>query len=145
MLQPYSEAESSRRAARSQASDECLITGRQLRQLLGNCSEMHIWRLLNRENLRPLAFPKPIKINGRNYWRLGTIGRWIEDQEAKSRGQSALAVRAARRSTTSAANPRRRATTSAARGGARLASEGGHDGGATARAASKSKACPRRP
>jgi hypothetical protein len=51
---------------------------------------MHIWRLLNREKLQALAFPKPIKINDRNYWRLGTIRRWIEDQEARSRKQAIL-------------------------------------------------------
>jgi predicted DNA-binding transcriptional regulator AlpA len=80
----------SHRLRRVAFSDESLITGRQLRQLLGNCSEMHIWRLLNREKLRALAFPKPIKINDRNYWRLGAIRRWIEDQEARSRKQATL-------------------------------------------------------
>jgi predicted DNA-binding transcriptional regulator AlpA len=84
MLQQHSEIQPPRRAARSQASDESLISGRQLRQLLGNCSEMHIWRLLNKQELQPLAFPRPIKINGRNYWRLGAIRGWIEDQEVKS-------------------------------------------------------------
>jgi predicted DNA-binding transcriptional regulator AlpA len=77
-----SETESSRRASRT--SGESLISGRQLRDLLGGCSEMHIWRLLNKRELQPLAFPKPFKINGRNYWRLGTIRRWIDDQEAKA-------------------------------------------------------------
>jgi len=71
-------------------SDESLISGRQLRQLLGNCSGMHIWRLLNKQELQPLGFPIPIKINGRNYWRLGEIRQWIRDQEAKSRKQAAL-------------------------------------------------------
>jgi predicted DNA-binding transcriptional regulator AlpA len=88
MLQRHSEAEPSRRPAG--ASDESLITTRQLRQLLGDCSEMHIWRLLNKKKLRPLAFPRPIKINDRNYWRLGAIRRWIEDQEARSRKQATL-------------------------------------------------------
>jgi predicted DNA-binding transcriptional regulator AlpA len=72
----------------SQLSDEALITGNRLRDLLAGCSEMHIWRLLNKPELRKLAFPKPIKINGRNYWRLGAIRRWIEDQEVKSRAQT---------------------------------------------------------
>jgi len=71
-------------------SDESLISGRQLRQLLGNCSGMHIWRLLNKHELQPLAFPIPTKINGRNYWRLGEIRQWIRDQEAKSRKQATL-------------------------------------------------------
>jgi predicted DNA-binding transcriptional regulator AlpA len=83
MFQPRAEAEPSRRVV--PASDESLITGKQLRQMLGNCSEMHIWRLLNKQELQPLAFPTPTKINSRNYWRLGEIRRWISDQEAKSR------------------------------------------------------------
>jgi predicted DNA-binding transcriptional regulator AlpA len=83
MLQLHSEAEPSGRLV--QLSDESLITGRQLRTLLGNCSEMHVWRLLKKPKLQPLAFPKPLKINGRNYWRLGAVRRWFEDQEIKSR------------------------------------------------------------
>jgi predicted DNA-binding transcriptional regulator AlpA len=90
MLELNSEAKPSGRAAR--ASDESLITGRQLRQLLGNCSEMHIWRLLNNQELHPIDFPRPIKINGRNYWRLGAVRQWIEDQEATSPGQALPAV-----------------------------------------------------
>src|SRR5262245_31439302 len=83
MLQLQSDTEASRRTSR--LSDEALITGNRLRELLGGCSEMHIWRLLNKRELQPLAFPKPFKINGRNYWRLGAIRRWFEDQEIKSR------------------------------------------------------------
>jgi predicted DNA-binding transcriptional regulator AlpA len=90
VLQLHSEAELSRRATR--LSDEALITARQLRDLLGGCSEMHIWRLLNKRELQPLAFPKPIKINGRNYFRLRAIRRWIEKQEAKSQGEPSLAA-----------------------------------------------------
>src|SRR5205823_1264327 len=87
MLQQHLEGEASRRRVRPQPSDETLTTGRQLRQLLGACSEMHIWRLLNKPELQTLAFPRPTKINGRNYWRLGVIRQWIADQEAKSRAQ----------------------------------------------------------
>ena len=83
MLQLQSNSERSRQTSR--LSDEALITGSRLRELLGDCSEMHIWRLLNKRELQPLAFPKPFKINGRNYWRLGAIRRWFEDQEIKSR------------------------------------------------------------
>jgi hypothetical protein len=45
---------------------------------------MHIWRLLNKKEYQALAFPKPIKINDRNYWRLGAVRQWIRDQEAES-------------------------------------------------------------
>ena len=84
MLQQQSASEPSRQITQSQLSDESLITGKQLREFLGCCSEMHIWRLLNKEKYQPLAFPKPIKINDRNYWRLGGVRKWIRDQEAQS-------------------------------------------------------------
>jgi predicted DNA-binding transcriptional regulator AlpA len=87
MLQQQPEAKSARRC-RSQLSDENLITGKQLREFLGGCSEMHIWRLLNEEKYEPLAFPKPFKINDRNYWRLGAVRQWIRDQEAQSQRAS---------------------------------------------------------
>jgi predicted DNA-binding transcriptional regulator AlpA len=78
------DAESTRQSTRLPLSDECLITSGQLREMLGDCSEMHIWRMLNEEKYEPLAFPKPIKINDRNYWRMGAVRRWIRDQEAQS-------------------------------------------------------------
>jgi predicted DNA-binding transcriptional regulator AlpA len=84
MLQQQSASEPSRQITQSQLSDESLITGKQLREFLGCCSEMHIWRLLNKEKYQPLAFPKPIKINDRNYWRLGAVRQWIRHQEAQS-------------------------------------------------------------
>jgi predicted DNA-binding transcriptional regulator AlpA len=73
-----------RESTRPRLSDESLITGKQLRELLGCCSEMHIWRLLNEEKNQALAFPKPVKINDRNYWRLGAVREWIRVREAAS-------------------------------------------------------------
>jgi predicted DNA-binding transcriptional regulator AlpA len=90
MVEQRHPAESGRRGTRSQhsdlsdLSDECLITSKPVRHLVGNCSEMHIWRLLNEEKYQALAFPKPIKINDRNYWRLAAVRQWIRDQEAQS-------------------------------------------------------------
>jgi predicted DNA-binding transcriptional regulator AlpA len=72
----------------SQPSDETIITSKQLRELMGHCSEMHIWRLLNDEKYHGLAFPKPIKINDRNYWRLGAVRQWIRDREVHSQKMS---------------------------------------------------------
>jgi predicted DNA-binding transcriptional regulator AlpA len=85
MFQQQSAAEPSRHITQSQLSDESLITGKQLREYLGCCSEMHIWRLLNEEKYKPLAFPKPFKINHRNYWRLGVVRQWIREREAQGR------------------------------------------------------------
>jgi predicted DNA-binding transcriptional regulator AlpA len=79
-------------------SDESLITGKRLRKLLGDCSEMHVWRLLNNEKYQVLAFPKPIKINDRNYWRLGAIRQWICEREAQSQATSTASLPAVLRS-----------------------------------------------
>jgi predicted DNA-binding transcriptional regulator AlpA len=84
MLQEQPASEPSWQITQSQLSDESLITGKQLRELLGRCSEMHIWRLLNKKEYQALAFPKPIKINDRNYWRRGAVRQWIRDREAQS-------------------------------------------------------------
>jgi predicted DNA-binding transcriptional regulator AlpA len=65
--------------------DDALIGIREVRRLLANCSEMHIWRLLNVESYARLKFPRPTKINSRNYWRRRAILGWIEEREAASR------------------------------------------------------------
>ena len=84
MIEQYPNVVSAWQRTRSPLTDESLITGKQLREFLGCCSEMHIWRLVNKEKYQPLAFPKPIKINDRNYWRLGAVRQWIRHQEAQS-------------------------------------------------------------
>jgi predicted DNA-binding transcriptional regulator AlpA len=73
-------------------SDEALIPAAAMRaHYMGGCSEMHVWRLLNDPKRQELGFPRPISINGRNYWRVGEIRLWLRNQEAKSR-QQGLAV-----------------------------------------------------
>jgi predicted DNA-binding transcriptional regulator AlpA len=69
--------------------DDELIGSRLLKQLLENCSDMHIWRLCHDEKYRGLDFPQPIRINNRNYWRRGGIRHWISSHEAASRKASA--------------------------------------------------------
>jgi predicted DNA-binding transcriptional regulator AlpA len=86
MRQPHVKAESPSQVTRP-LSDETLASSRRLRELLGGCSEMHIWRLVNEEKYRALAFPKPFKINGRNYWRLGAVRRWLREREGRSPGE----------------------------------------------------------
>jgi predicted DNA-binding transcriptional regulator AlpA len=98
MLQAHNKARSSRQATRSPLSDESLIACKQLREMLGGCSEMHIWRLLHDEKNQALAFPKPIKINDRNYWRLRAIRQWIRERELQSHAAWTAAVRATPRS-----------------------------------------------
>jgi predicted DNA-binding transcriptional regulator AlpA len=70
-----------RPVARTAAIDDTqLITTKQLRVILGDCSEMHVWRLLNDQKYRALKFPRPIPINRRNYFRLQEVRRWIGER-----------------------------------------------------------------
>jgi len=59
---------------------ERLIPHRAVRHMLGDCSAMHVWRLLHDERHQHLTFPRPAKINGRLYWRAADIERWIRRQ-----------------------------------------------------------------
>jgi predicted DNA-binding transcriptional regulator AlpA len=76
-------------AADADQDDDALIGARETRHLLNNRSEMHIWRLLDVESYASLAFPKPIKINARNYWRRREILAWITAQEIRTRRDAA--------------------------------------------------------
>ena len=84
---PHGAKNNARHNAEADRDDEALIGIRPLRQLLGDCSEMHVWRLLN--VYTDLRFPHPIKINGRNYWRRREIVAWIAAQANRSRREAA--------------------------------------------------------
>jgi predicted DNA-binding transcriptional regulator AlpA len=51
---------------------EQLLPARQIRDRYG-VSDMSLWRWLHSEKL---GFPKPIRIQGRRYWRLAEIRDW---------------------------------------------------------------------
>jgi predicted DNA-binding transcriptional regulator AlpA len=65
-------------------ADDCLVTNKQLREILGGVSEMHVWRLMNDPKHAPLKFPTSIKINRRNYWRIADVRQWINRQAART-------------------------------------------------------------
>lgn len=100
MAQSHPEPQSSQQIARSPLDEESLLGSRRLREFLGGCSEMHIWRLLNDDKNQALAFPKPMKINGRNYWRLGALRQWVRERQVQSQATSMIALPAALRSKT---------------------------------------------
>jgi predicted DNA-binding transcriptional regulator AlpA len=58
---------------------ETLVPARKIRERYG-VSDMSLWRWLQSEKLR---FPKPIRINGRRYWRVADIRAW---EAAPARG-----------------------------------------------------------
>jgi predicted DNA-binding transcriptional regulator AlpA len=53
--------------------DDVLLTAAQTRARVGCVSAMCIWRWMRDARVQ---FPVPVKINNRNYWRLGDLRRW---------------------------------------------------------------------
>ena len=74
-------------APENETSDLALIGSRSVRHLMDDCSEMHLWRLTNDPSYQDLNFPKPIKINGRNYFRVSSVRQWIAERETLSRAR----------------------------------------------------------
>lgn len=53
--------------------DEALLNSAQTKARCGNVSDMCIWRWMRDKRV---AFPQPMKINRRNYWRLADLRAW---------------------------------------------------------------------
>jgi len=64
---------STRRDTHCAADDDTLLTSNQTRARVGGVSTMCIWRWMRDCRVK---FPQPIKINKRNYWRLGDLRQW---------------------------------------------------------------------
>src|SRR6266849_2024081 len=71
------------------AADDVLVTGPQLRAILGGVSEMCIWRWIRDPNV---ALPRPFKINGRNYWRRQVIRTWLTQRMGRADGGAGKAM-----------------------------------------------------
>jgi hypothetical protein len=76
--QQYTETEKATQAP--VLDDDVLLTSVQTRARVGNVSSMCIWRWMRDPRVR---FPAPVKINGRNYWRLGVLRRWDAERMAR--------------------------------------------------------------
>jgi predicted DNA-binding transcriptional regulator AlpA len=57
--------------------DDDLLNAREIRRMFANVSDMTIWRWTHSEQI---AFPKPVQIGRRNYWRRGDVRRWREER-----------------------------------------------------------------
>ena len=55
------------------------LTGPQICARFGDISDMTLWRWLQNDEL---AFPKPLVINRRRYWRLADIEAWERTRAA---------------------------------------------------------------
>ena len=60
--------------------DNKLISSNTVREILADISVITLRRWSFDENYSYLNFPKPIKVATRNYWRLGDIENWVDEQ-----------------------------------------------------------------
>ena len=79
-MQTLQAIETEARRSQPVLDDDALLTSRQTRARCGGVSTMCIWRWMRDERVQ---FPRPVKINGRNYWRLGDLRRWQAEQTTK--------------------------------------------------------------
>jgi predicted DNA-binding transcriptional regulator AlpA len=70
-----------RKASQLAADDDTLLTSAQARARVGGVTTMCIWRWMRDDRVK---FPAPVKINARNYWRLGDLRRWQAERVTKA-------------------------------------------------------------
>ena len=54
-------------------ADTVYLNAAQVRSRYGGMSDMALWRWLHDEEL---AFPQPIRINGRRFWKVTALSAW---------------------------------------------------------------------
>ena len=59
---------------------DVMLTAKQVRTRYGGVSDMALWRWLRDERL---AFPRPIVINSRRYWKLSDLAQWEITQASR--------------------------------------------------------------
>ena len=59
-----------------------LITAKDVRNILGNVSDMTIYRWLHYEDYKKINFPKPFRIGKRRYWKRSALESWINAHAA---------------------------------------------------------------
>ena len=74
-----------RRQAAPDLDNEALLNSAQTKARCGNVTDMCIWRWLRDPRVQ---FPQPVKINKRNYWRLGDLRAWQAEHRNRN-GQAA--------------------------------------------------------
>jgi hypothetical protein len=71
--------------------DDTLLNSAQTRARCGNPSPMSLWRWQVDPVDEESRFPKPdVVIAGRNYWRAGTVRRWLDKQQARTKAGVSL-------------------------------------------------------
>jgi len=68
---------------KSDVSQNDLYLSRNVRAVLGNISDMTLWRWLNDPAYAHLNFPRPIIIGKRRFWKQREISNFIAEQSSK--------------------------------------------------------------
>ena len=63
--------------------EQKLISAAAVRDLCGGISDMTLWRWLNDPDM---AFPSPIYLGKRRYWREAELTAWLARQGEEARG-----------------------------------------------------------
>ncbi len=71
-----------RRQSAPDLDDEALLNSAQTKARCGNVTDMCIWRWLRDPRVQ---FPQPVKINRRNYWRLGDLRAWQAEHRDRNK------------------------------------------------------------
>ncbi len=71
-----------RRQSAPDLDDEALLNSAQTKARCGNVTDMCIWRWLRDPRVQ---FPQPVKINRRNYWRLGDLRTWQNQHRTQNK------------------------------------------------------------
>jgi hypothetical protein len=66
---------------------DLFLTARQVRDRYGNASDMWLYRAEHRPDS---TFPKPIRINGRRFYRLGDLRAWESSQAWRPRNDQTV-------------------------------------------------------
>lgn len=70
-------------AAKNNPNIRKMIGAASVRELCGGISDMSLWRWLNDP---ALAFPRPVYIQKRRFWREADIFAWLDARAEGSRG-----------------------------------------------------------
>ena len=62
-------------------SSDRLLQAEEVREKLGNISDMTLWRWLDDPDM---GFPKPIYLRRRRFWRQSVLLAWIDERAAAS-------------------------------------------------------------
>jgi hypothetical protein len=66
--------------ADADADGDRYLSGRQVRQRYGGCSDMWLWRRAHDDS----GFPKPLEICGRRFWKMTDLTAWEKEQWSKA-------------------------------------------------------------